>query len=114
MRLSKDQLIKKGLRRRDITIPDTEGVVSIRELSTAEVRDYAARFKEADGSDDKQLDATIDLVIHGVVDEHGKQLFEPTDSADIMKSMSVATMAFIAKEISKLSGMSGDDEKKIG
>jgi hypothetical protein len=109
MRFTKEHLTKKGLRRRDITIPDTEGVISIRELSTAEVRDFAERFKQAENSGDKQLDATMDLVIHGVVDEHGKQMFEPSDSAELLKSMSAATVTFIAGQISKLSGMSSDD-----
>jgi hypothetical protein len=115
-RFNKSQLTQAGLRRREISIPDTDGTIFIRELSTAQVREYAAKFKslaDKPESEDAQLDLTCDLVIAGVCDEHGKPMFGPEDIG-LVKGMSLSTIAFIAAEISKLSGMSADlpTEKK--
>lgn len=104
-----EQLTRPGLRRRQISIPDTDGHIFIRELSTQEVRDYAARFDGADAS--KQIDLIGDLVFIGLVDSQGRQVFN-SDSAALIKNLGVATLTFIAGEISKLSGMQIDPEQK--
>ena len=109
MRFTKEQLTKKGLRRREITIPDTDGVVTIRELTTAEVREVAAFFIAAQGDEQKQLDCTVDLIIRAVLDGDGKPMFQPSD-IEAVKSMSPATLAFIGRQISVLSGMGGTAE----
>jgi len=110
-RFTKDQLTAKGLRRREVCIPDTDGTVTIRELSTAEVREYADKFDTAKDESIQQLDILADLIVRGVIDEHGKPMF---DNATEVKSMSMAVISHLAKEISKLSGMSMDsDEKKV-
>lgn len=112
MKLLKSHLLTKGLRKKEISIPNTDGSVTIRELSTSEVRAIADRYNSSEDSD-RELDLTLRIVQLGLLDDKGEPMFSETELQDI-RSMSLATIKHIAEEISVLSGMGngGDVEKK--
>ena len=109
MKLTKDQLTRKGLRTREISIPGTDGTITIRELSANEARDYAAKAKAAGTDPDNNIDLLASGVIMAVLDDNGP-MFTADDIELVKSTMSIGTLRFISAEVGKLTG--GDEDQK--
>lgn len=109
---TKSSLLKRGIRRKAINLPNSDLAIHIRELSATETRDYAERAKALNADPDSNIDLLAHGIVLGVIDEQGNQMFTADDLPAIKESMSIGTLKFISTEIGLLSGGDSDDQKK--
>ena len=109
MRLTKAQLARKGLRRKDVEIPDTSGgTVSIQELPADVTREFRARLRDLDPKDESgQFAIAAEIVAAGTTEEDGRPMFQADEAAGLPSLLGEVTLVFLASEISRFSGMTG-------
>jgi predicted exporter len=103
--LSRDALLKAGVKRKEIPLPELGGSVFVRELTAGQVVEFSKRQKADPES------AVYYLLIAGVTDCDGVPLFGEAD-VEAIKSLGSTTSGILVAAVLELSGMTETPDTK--
>tara|TARA_B110000285_G_scaffold37330_1_gene40412 strand:- start:7709 stop:8020 length:312 start_codon:yes stop_codon:yes gene_type:complete len=92
-----------SLKTSTLTVPNWGGDISIRELSAGAMQ----LMRTTEGS---ELEMAAIVVLHGVIDDEGKRMFNDADKKKIL-DMSAGDLVLVSSAIVELSDLAGTKEE---
>lgn len=106
MRLDRNAILGAALQSEDVEIPELDGVVTVRELTTREV--YAINEMRNDGAN--IVDIMAAYFVFGVVDDNGRHLFKDGDRHKVVDQVSFSILNRVTSVVLRLSNLDDGDE----
>ena len=117
MALSRDAILKHAgsMNQAEVHIPEWadetgDDVVVVRGLTSREWDTHLIAVQEAESG--KISNASAELLVKCVLDEHGARVFSDADAAQVGE-LSVGSVSRLASKVLGLSGITADDQKVI-
>ena len=109
----------KSAGRHEGEVPEWGATVYLHEMSTREAQEFASLSQEvdadADGAVQRNLDATVDLLMRSVRDADGARVFTTDDHRDFLLDQPLRLTARLVKQLMDTSSVSVDaDAAKNG